>query len=265
MNTLEKFNLNNTLSIVTGGAGMLGAKHVEALLDAGSIVIVLDSSVKNIDKLNKNFNSNDKLHTFQIDISNEESVLQLKDKISKKFESYPSILINNAAIDPKVNEAEVKYDTFETFKLEKLSQEINVGLIGAVICTRVFGSDMVKNNKGVILNISSDLGIIAPNQEIYGNSSKPVSYSIIKHGIIGLTRYTATYWAKNGVRCNALAPGGIKNDQGEDFISKVEKLIPMNRMADVDEYKATVVYMCSDASSYMNGAVVNVDGGRTSW
>ena len=80
-----------------------------------------------------------------------------------------------------------------------------------------------------------------------------------------MTRYTATYWAKNGVRCNALAPGGIKNDQGEDFISKIEKLIPMNRMADVDEYKATVVYMCSDASSYMNGAVVSVDGGRTSW
>ena len=113
------------------------------------------------------------------------------------------------------------------------------------------------------MNISSDLGIIAPNQGIYGNSSKPVSYSIIKHGIIGLTRYTSTYWAKQGVRCNALAPGGIKNDQSSEFISKVESLIPMNRMAKVNEYNETIKFLCTDSSSYMNGHNLIVDGGRT--
>jgi len=265
MNTINKFDLNNTIAIVTGGAGLLGSKHTEALLDAGSTVIVLDNSTKNIDQLNNDLKSHNNLHTFQIDITDEQSVLQLKEMIAEKFKTYPSILINNAAIDPKVNGAEIDSESFESFDLSKLHKEISVGLIGAVICTRIFGADMAKNNKGVILNISSDLGIIAPNQGIYGNSSKPVSYSIIKHGIIGLTRYTSTYWAKQGVRCNALAPGGIKNDQSSEFISKVESLIPMNRMADRDEYKATIIYMCSDASSYMNGAVISVDGGRTSW
>ena len=114
---------------------------------------------------------------------------------------------------------------------------------------------------------------MAPNQTLYaskktsGNSQnvKPVTYSVIKHGVIGLTRYVSTYWAKNGVRCNALAPGGVYNGHSDEFVSKISNLIPMGRMAKVDEYKATVVYMCSDASSYMNGSVISIDGGRTSW
>ncbi len=265
MKIIDKFNLNNTLSIITGGAGFLGRKHAEVLLDAGSTVIILDNSSQNIHQLDSTLKSNDKLHTFQIDITNEESVLNLKEVIAKKFKSYPSILINNAAIDPKVGDKDAEDRSFESFDIKNLHKEINVGLIGAVICTKIFGSDMANNKKGVILNISSDLGIIAPNQEIYGNSSKPVSYSIIKHGIIGLTRYTSTYWAKEGVRCNALAPGGVYDDQPKEFLSKINKLIPLGRMAYADEYQATVLYMCSDASSYMNGAVVNVDGGRTAW
>jgi len=265
MNAIEKFNLNDTLSIVTGGAGLLGCKHAEALLDAGSTVIVLDNSSKNIKKLKHSLKSNSRLHAFQIDITDEKSILKLKEEISKDFKSYPSILINNAAIDPKVNDAKIEGESFESFDIKSLQKEINVGLIGAVLCTRVFGSSMAKNKKGVILNISSDLGIIAPNQEIYDGSSKPVSYSIIKHGIIGLTRYTSTYWSKEGVRCNALAPGGVYNSQSEEFTSRINKLIPMGRMAHADEYQATILYMCSDASSYMNGAVVSVDGGRTAW
>ena len=265
MNTLDKFNLKNTLAIITGGAGLLGRQHTEALLDAGSNVIVLDNSNKNIKSLETSLGSHNNLHTFKIDITDEKALLKLKNTIKKRFHNYPSVLINNAAIDPKVSGDNVKSGSFESFKIDTLYQEISVGLVGAVICTKIFGNEMAKNKGGVILNISSDLGLIAPNQEIYENSYKPVSYSIIKHGIIGLTKYTSTYWAKQGVRCNALAPGGMKNDQSDKFISKIEKLIPMNRMANQDEYKATIVYMCSDASSYMNGAVVAIDGGRTSW
>ena len=126
---------------------------------------------------------------------------------------------------------------------------------------------------GVILNISSDLSIISPDQRLYQKKGfrdqqqpvKPVTYSVIKSGLIGLTRYLATYWADKGVRCNALSPGGIYNGQGEEFVAKVESLIPMGRMADRDEYRSTVQYMCSDASLYMNGQNIVVDGGRSIW
>ena len=131
---------------------------------------------------------------------------------------------------------------------------------------------MAKKNKGVILNISSDLGIIAPDQRIYQEEGlseneqpvKPVTYSVIKHGLIGLTKYLATYWLGK-VRCNALCPGGVDTGQPEEFVQKLTDLIPLGRMATNDEYKGALIFLVSDASEYMNGAVVTMDGGRTSW
>ena len=203
MNTLDKFNLKDTLAIITGGAGLYGIrKHFLMLV----LNIVLDKSNKNIKSLETSIGSHNNLHTFKIDITDEKALLKLKNTIKKRFHNYPSVLINNAAIDPKVSGDNVRSGSFESFKIDTLYQEISVGLVGAVICTQIFGNEMAKNKGGVILNISSDLGLIAPNQEIYEHSYKPVSYSIIKHGIIGLTKYTSTYWAKQGVRCNALAP-----------------------------------------------------------
>ena len=132
---------------------------------------------------------------------------------------------------------------------------------------------MARQGKGVILNISSDLGIIAPDQRIYRKEGladdeqtvKPVTYSVIKHGLIGLTKYLATYYAEKGVRANALCPAGVYNGQNDEFLHKLTNLIPMGRMADVEEYKSTVLYLISDASSYMTGSTVVVDGGRTCW
>ena len=151
--------------------------------------------------------------------------------------------------------------------------EVSVGLSGAFLCSKHFGTEMAKAGKGVILNISSDLGLIAPSQFLYNDDKlpkerqtvKPVTYSVIKHGLIGLTRYISTYWSRDGVRCNAMAPGGVFNDHDEKFKDELSKLIPMGRMANIDEYKATIVYMCSDASSYMNGSIISIDGGRTGW
>ena len=148
-----------------------------------------------------------------------------------------------------------------------------MGLSGAFLCSKHFGKEMAAVGRGVILNISSDLGLIAPSQILYSEQElpknmqtvKPVTYSVIKHGIIGLTRYLSTYWSDRGVRCNCLAPGGIFNEHESEFKDKLSKLIPMGRMADIDEYKATIIYMCSNASSYMHGAIISVDGGRTSW
>ena len=130
---------------------------------------------------------------------------------------------------------------------------------------------MAINNKGVILNISSDLSVISPDQRLYSKEGidelaqpvKPVTYSVIKTGLIGLTRYLATYWSHKGVRCNALSPGGVYNSQDKDFVKKIEALIPLGRMASFNEYHSTVQYLCSDASKYLNGQNIVVDGGRS--
>ena len=129
---------------------------------------------------------------------------------------------------------------------------------------------MVKNKKGIIINISSDLGIISPDQRIYKNNKnkifyKPVTYSVIKHGIIGLTKYLATYWADKGIRTNCLCPGGVYEKQEKFFLDKINKKIPLGRMANSDEYKGAIQFLVSDASSYMNGATLIIDGGRTIW
>ena len=139
--------------------------------------------------------------------------------------------------------------------------------------SREIGKRMAENGGGVILNIASDLGIIAPNQRIYRKEGvaeneqpvKPVTYSVEKHGLIGLTKYLATYWAKNGVRVNAIAPGGVYNNHNDAFVQKLTNLIPLGRMADKDEYKAAILFLISDASSYMTGTTLIIDGGRTAW
>jgi NAD(P)-dependent dehydrogenase (short-subunit alcohol dehydrogenase family) len=155
--------------------------------------------------------------------------------------------------------------SFEDFPLEIWNADLSVGLTGALLCAQVFGSVMAAQGKGSIVNISSDFGIIAPDQRIYGGLIKPVTYSVVKHGIIGFSKYIATYWAGKGVRSNVLCPGGVYNGQDEMFLSRLANLIPMGRMADKDEYKGIVLYLLSDASSFMTGSTVIVDGGRTCW
>ena len=147
-----------------------------------------------------------------------------------------------------------------------------VGLTGAMLCSKVFGYEMAKKGKGVILNISSDLGIIAPDQRLYEKPGfaenqqpvKPVSYSVIKTGLIGLTRYLATYWPKK-VRCNVLCPGGVETGLPTEFVEKVVTRIPMNRLAELDDYQGALIFLLSDSSKYMNGSVLSIDGGRSIW
>ncbi|MBH44262.1 MAG: oxidoreductase [Gammaproteobacteria bacterium] len=276
MNISSKFNLSNDIAVVTGGAGLLGLKHCEALLEAESKVIIMDLDKKALAKAADIFTDkyNGQFLALDVDVTKEKQIILAKEKIYKKFNSYPTILINNAAIDTKYETDNIVNKTrLEEFDLEQWNIEISVGLSGAFLCCKHFGIEMSKKSRGVILNISSDLGLIAPSQFLYedkqlsneNQSVKPITYSVIKHGLIGLTRYMSTYWAKNGVRCNALAPGGVYNEHDKNFVNKLSNLIPIGRMARIDEYKSTIVFMCSDASSYMNGAVLVMDGGRTTW
>jgi len=271
----QSFDLTGKVAVITGGSGLLGEKHAEAIAEFGGIPILLDIdekiSTKKVSRISNEYQLD--CEFMLCDITDESQISSVRDSLLSKF-GHIDILINNAAIDPKIKEdSEINLSRLENFPIDQWNLELSVGLKGSMLCSKIFGYEMSKNGKGVILNISSDLGIIAPDQRLYLKDEvaeneqpvKPVTYSVIKHGLIGLTKYLATYWADKGVRCNALCPGGIFNNQSDEFVKKISNLIPIGRMADPDEYKAAVVFMVSDASSYMNGSVVSMDGGRSSW
>ncbi len=278
MNALDKFNLKNKVAIVTGGAGFLGRMHIESIIEANGTAIILDISQELIDKtlvvLHKKYGNECNVEGYAVDITKKEDIHRISQVILKKYNSI-DILINNAANNPKVegNSKNMRAIQFENFPLDMWNDDVEVGLTGAFICSQVFGAIMEKQRQGVILNISSDLGIVAPDQRIYKKEGvsdseqnfKPVTYSVIKHGLIGLSKYLATYYADKNIRVNTLCPAGVYNGQDEEFIKRLTNLIPMGRMAREDEYKSTILYLVSDASSYMTGSTVIVDGGRTCW
>lgn len=246
-------DLRNKKVIITGGMGFLGKQISKAFFNAKSKVIIID---KNVKKLSKNYD------IYECDITKETELKNTFIKILKKYKSV-DILINNAANNygAGVKSTKIRLENFD----EKIwNADLNVGLKGAMLCTKIFGNKMSRQSTGGnIINISSDLGLISPDNRIYDkNSIKPVTYSVVKHGIIGLTKYTATYWPEK-VRCNALAFGGMENKQGKKFINKLKKLIPLNRMAKKNEYNGTMLFLASKESSYINGSTIVVDGGRT--
>jgi NAD(P)-dependent dehydrogenase (short-subunit alcohol dehydrogenase family) len=272
------FNLDGKLALITGGAGLLGIQHASAILEMGGSVVLTDINSDSLliarSKLLEKYNENQVLIEV-MDVTSKESIELINSKI-KKSNKRINILINNAAIDPKVKgENDLRENSrLEQFSLDQWNIELSVGLTGAFLCSQIFGSEMAKDNTGgVILNISSDLSVISPNQNLYRQNGlpeemqpvKPVTYSVIKTGLIGLTRYLATYWAKNGVRCNALSPGGIYTNQGDNFVTNLTSLIPMNRMAKPEEYIGAIQFLCSDASAYLNGQNIVMDGGRSIW
>ena len=272
----SRFNNFNKWGLITGACGLLGQKHALALLETGASVVLTDVDEKLLIKTKLLLESDKysgKIINCVMDVSSESSINYVSKLLHNKNIRI-DILINNAALNPKQSSLKnnIRTTRLENFSLDRWNLEISVGLTGAYLCSKIFGSAMAEDNKGgVILNIASDLSIIAPDQRIYRQDGlandmqavKPVTYSVIKSGLIGLTRYLATYWPENGVRANALSPGGVYTNQDSEFVKRLTNLIPMGRMAKSDEYVSAIQFLCSDASAYMNGQNIVMDGGRS--
>jgi NAD(P)-dependent dehydrogenase (short-subunit alcohol dehydrogenase family) len=263
-----RFRLDGRTVLVTGGAGFLGRHWVSALSDAGATVISVDLVAPDVPE-----EGDRRVRHEQVDITDARAVAELRDRLAAAGASV-DVIVNNAALDAPVGASGLaRSERFEAFSLERWQDEVAVGLTGAFLCCQAFGPPMAERGQGVIVNVGSDLGLVGPDQRLYRVEGvadeeqpvKPVTYSVIKTGLIGLTRYLATYWGDRGVRANVLCLGGVAREQDPTFVRRVSERIPLGRMAREDEYGEAMVFLCSDASSYMTGACLVLDGGRTAW
>lgn len=247
-------------TLVTGGAGFLGSFYCEKFIKNNHYVICVDNNEKKLKRLKNKFKK--KFIIFNCDISSEKEVKQLFNCVNKKF--FVNILVNNAAIDA------VPLNIKRNNKYPEISQwdkEMDVGLKGSYIMIKYFGEFMYKKNNGSIINIGSDLSVIAPNQKVYKgvykNYFKPVTYSVLKHGLLGMTKYFASMYADKNVRVNMLSPGPVKNKQKKKLISNLLDLIPAKRLADREDIAEAILFLSEKKSQYINGQNIILDGGRT--
>ena len=273
--TKDLFSLTGRVAIITGGAGLLGEKHAEVIASADGIPVLVDIRAAQAELKARSIAEAFGVPAcaIQADITQPAQIQALLAEVLASH-GRVDILINNAANNPKMeDESGVAWSRLENFPLDQWQADLAVGLTGAFLCSQIVGSEMARRGRGVILNVASDLAVIAPDQRIYRKPglpddqqpAKPVSYSVVKTGLIGLTRYLATYWAEAGVRVNAISPGGVYNNQPDDFVRKLSGLIPLGRMAHLNEYQGAILFLCSDASSYMTGQNLIIDGGRSCW
>ena len=265
--TMKLFDLSGKVAIVTGAAGQLGGCYVSTLLEAGAFVAALDVRLER-SKSKLNNIASDRLLSIEVDITCRSSLKKGIDTILSRFGGI-NILINNAAIDTPPNSDEQDTGPFETYPESSWQIMMDVNLKGTFFACQVIGGHMAKSGGGNIINISSLYGVLSPDQRIYEYKEKPffkpAAYSVSKAGVLGLTKYLATYWANHNVRVNALVLGGVFNNQDEAFIDNYITKVPLGRMAREDEYNGAILFLASDASSYMTGANIVIDGGFSCW
>lgn len=269
----EIFDLTNKTIVVTGSAGLLGSQYCEILSEAGADVVLIDLDSEKNKRLENNIKRKYKTNpsSFSIDLTSKNEILELKDKIKKNYNKIYG-LVNNAAFTAKTSKIK-KIKNFSTpledYPLELWNKTLDINLTSVFVCSQVFGNEMAKNKSGVIVNISSTYGLVGADQRIYGKSkiNSPPSGAASKGAIINLTRYLAAYWHGKNIRVNTLSPGGVKDStyQNPDFIKKYSQKTILGRMAEKTEYNGAILFLMSDASSYMTGANLVVDGGWTAW
>ncbi len=273
---LELFKLNGRTAVVTGGAGLLGAEFCRSLSQAGANVVIADANAEKAEELARFISEpGEKALAVQVDVTQPDSVQKM---VASTLDAYGSldILVNSAALDPKFDPQHLNDPLhshpgeFESYPLQAWNDALSVNLTGAFLSSQAAVSPMLQQGYGVIVNISSIYGLVGPDQRLYQRPDqppqyKPVYYSVTKAGILGLTRYLATYYAGKNIRVNCLTPGGVFNQHDEQFLQAYSTRTVLGRMARKDEMNAALLFLASEASSYMTGANLVVDGGWSAW
>lgn len=265
---MKMFSLENKVAVVTGGCGLLGKEHCKALAEAGASIVVADMDDAKCKAFAMQMGSQ---HLgLGVNVTNVHSLRAAKEKILQKYGTI-DILVNNAAINDMFENpaAAAEQSKFENYPMELWDKSIQVNITGVFLCSQVLGTIMAEKNKGSIINIASTYGIVAPDQSIYKNEAghqrfyKSVSYPVTKGAVISFTKFLASYWGDKNVRVNTLSPGGVENNQDSYFVKNYSKRTLLKRMAAPTDYQGAIVFLASDASSYMTGANLVVDGGWT--
>jgi NAD(P)-dependent dehydrogenase (short-subunit alcohol dehydrogenase family) len=256
------FDLGGRVAVVTGGMGQLGQVYLAGLAERGMRVASFDVS---------GGEAPDGVRVFAVDVTDRGSIAAALEAVSAEW-GVPHVLVNNAGLDSPPDAPAEEVGPFEDFPEASFDEVMDVNVKGTLLCCQVVGGAMAREGRGSIVNISSVYGLVSPPQDLYefrraqgGTFFKPVAYSVSKSAILNLTRYLATYWAKDGVRVNTLTLGGVWNDQPQEFLDAFAARSPMGRMLDAREALGAVVFLASDASSYVTGSNVVVDGGWTAW
>jgi len=267
------FSLDGKIAVVTGGLGLLGRQHGLALAEAGAHVAVADLDRGAAEQfacdLTKRFGQH--ARGYHVDITEAEAVASLRDEVERTLGPI-DVLVNNAAIDDKALPGTGdETSAFERYPLDRWKAMLETNVTGTFLCCQIIGRGMADRAVGSIINIASTYGIVAPDQALYrdadGSQSffKGPAYPTTKSAVIGLTRFLAAYWGPRGVRVNALSPGGVENGHEPAFVARYCARTPLGRMATPTDYQGALVFLASDASSYMTGANLVVDGGWTAW
>jgi NAD(P)-dependent dehydrogenase (short-subunit alcohol dehydrogenase family) len=265
------YNVTGKVAVITGGAGLLGRRYADALAQAGAIPVIADVDGTLAEKLAREIEEKYRASArgFAVDITSKNSLEECKDRVIKEFGKV-DVLINNAGISGKAEDATVA-PGFEDYPLAEWEKAFAVNVTGMFLAAQVFGREMAKQERGVIVNVCSIYGILSPDQRIYEKAGaekqfiKPVSYAVSKSAILNFTRYLATYWASKNIRVNTLTPGGVFDNQDADFVKKYSERTPMGRMANPEDMVGPMLFLVSDASAYMTGANIIVDGGWSAW
>jgi len=265
------FDVSGEVAIITGGMGQLGRQYAKVLLEHRVKVAIFDIDISRKNVYFDSQKNNLQLKFYKTDITKKSSIINSLMRVVKDF-GWPSALINNAALDAPPGSPSGDNGPFENYPEESWDKVFAVNLKGMFFACQVVGGSMANNSGGSIINVSSVYGNVSPDQRIYSYCRqtgqpffKPVSYSVTKAGVINLTRYLATYWAGKRVRVNTLSLGGVFNNQDKRFVREYCRRVPLARMAREDEYNGAVLFLVSDASSYMTGANIIIDGGLTAW
>jgi len=270
----DVFSVEGRVAIVTGGLGQLGREFVTSLAEAGAKVAVFSRRPVSDAQLAELFpGQQNRVKVYEASVTDKDAIEKATDAICAEW-GVPHILVNNAGIDSKPDGPAEQNGPFEDYPQEFWDEIIDVNLTGVMLCCQVVGARMAEEGRGSIINVGSMYGLVSPNQALYAyrekRDGKPfykaVSYAASKSGLVNLTKYVATYWANRNVRCNLVSFGGVKTGSfDKEFIDAFLERVPLGRQAEVDEYNGVIRFLASDASSYMTGSNMVVDGGFTAW